>query len=256
MRNWLKEPRTTKAEAEILTLESQVGITSSGGPPALDQNTLITSYVGASEMKGGGTPATELRNLQIQFDTQLMHALSISDKNEWSPSTELLRSLIDDRTVLLVQFLGSDLQGQAILMTLLISKETEFATYGTYSILGSATVILGSGEEKTRASMLSFRVRDLRECLCRPPGPRAADSRALDEMYVRDLHHRMFDNVWKWAGTYRQTERNIGCDPRMHGILQREIVQRIPQLLAPTRDTAWRTRPSRPTKRCFVFITS
>ena len=50
----------------------------------------------------------------------------------------------------------------------------------------------------------------------------------LDELYVRELHSRMFDNVWKWAGTYRQTERNIGCDPR-------EIVQRIPQLLANTR---------------------
>jgi Fic-DOC domain mobile mystery protein B len=50
----------------------------------------------------------------------------------------------------------------------------------------------------------------------------------LDELYVRELHSRMFDNVWKWAGTYRQTERNIGCDPR-------EIVQRILQLLANTR---------------------
>jgi Fic-DOC domain mobile mystery protein B len=50
----------------------------------------------------------------------------------------------------------------------------------------------------------------------------------LEEPYVRELHHRMFDNVWKWAGTYRQTERNIGCDPK-------EIVQRIPQLLANTR---------------------
>jgi Fic-DOC domain mobile mystery protein B len=49
----------------------------------------------------------------------------------------------------------------------------------------------------------------------------------LKEPYVRELHHRMFDNVWKWAGTYRQTERNIGCDPK-------EIVQRIPQLLANT----------------------
>lgn len=38
----------------------------------------------------------------------------------------------------------------------------------------------------------------------------------------------MFDSVWKWAGKYRQTERNIGCDPK-------EIVQRIPQLLANTR---------------------
>jgi Fic-DOC domain mobile mystery protein B len=50
----------------------------------------------------------------------------------------------------------------------------------------------------------------------------------LEEPYVRELHHRMFANVWKWAGAYRQTERNIGCDPK-------EIVQRIPQLLANTR---------------------
>jgi Fic-DOC domain mobile mystery protein B len=50
----------------------------------------------------------------------------------------------------------------------------------------------------------------------------------LQEPYIRELHHRMFDNVWKWAGTYRKTERNIGCDPK-------EITQRIPQLLANTR---------------------
>jgi Fic-DOC domain mobile mystery protein B len=50
----------------------------------------------------------------------------------------------------------------------------------------------------------------------------------LEELYVRELHRRMFDNVWKWAGTYRQTERNIGCDPK-------EIAQRIPQLLSNTR---------------------
>jgi Fic-DOC domain mobile mystery protein B len=50
----------------------------------------------------------------------------------------------------------------------------------------------------------------------------------LEEVYVRELHHRMFDNVWKWAGTYRKTELNIGCDPN-------EIMQRVPQLLANTR---------------------
>jgi len=50
----------------------------------------------------------------------------------------------------------------------------------------------------------------------------------LKEPYIRELHRRMFDNVWKWAGTYRPTERNIGCDPK-------EIVQRIPQLLANVR---------------------
>jgi Fic-DOC domain mobile mystery protein B len=32
----------------------------------------------------------------------------------------------------------------------------------------------------------------------------------LTEPYLRDLHHRMFDQTWKWAGLYRTTEKNIG----------------------------------------------
>ncbi len=32
----------------------------------------------------------------------------------------------------------------------------------------------------------------------------------LTEPYVRDLHYRMFDQTWKWAGVYRITEKNIG----------------------------------------------
>lgn len=32
----------------------------------------------------------------------------------------------------------------------------------------------------------------------------------LDERFIRDLHRRMLGKVWKWAGRYRQSERNIG----------------------------------------------
>jgi len=32
----------------------------------------------------------------------------------------------------------------------------------------------------------------------------------LTEPYLRDLHRRMFDQTWKWAGIYRATEKNIG----------------------------------------------
>ncbi len=32
----------------------------------------------------------------------------------------------------------------------------------------------------------------------------------LAEAYVRELHRRMFDQTWKWAGRYRSTEKNIG----------------------------------------------
>lgn len=34
----------------------------------------------------------------------------------------------------------------------------------------------------------------------------------LNDAFARTLHKRMFGEVWKWAGTYRQTERNIGID--------------------------------------------
>ena len=30
------------------------------------------------------------------------------------------------------------------------------------------------------------------------------------EAYVREMHLRMFDQTWKWAGTYRATGKNIG----------------------------------------------
>jgi Fic-DOC domain mobile mystery protein B len=32
----------------------------------------------------------------------------------------------------------------------------------------------------------------------------------LTEPYLRDLHRRMFDQTWKWAGVYRTSEKNIG----------------------------------------------
>jgi Fic-DOC domain mobile mystery protein B len=32
----------------------------------------------------------------------------------------------------------------------------------------------------------------------------------LDERFLRNLHTRMFGKVWKWAGDYRKTPRNIG----------------------------------------------
>ena len=35
---------------------------------------------------------------------------------------------------------------------------------------------------------------------------------ALDESFVRNLHRRMFDSTWKWAGQYRRSNKNIGVD--------------------------------------------
>jgi Fic-DOC domain mobile mystery protein B len=35
----------------------------------------------------------------------------------------------------------------------------------------------------------------------------------LSEGYVRELHKQMLNETWKWAGTFRKTEKSIGVDP-------------------------------------------
>lgn len=47
----------------------------------------------------------------------------------------------------------------------------------------------------------------------------------LDERFLRNLHRRMFERVWKWAGVYRITERNIGIEswrvaPALHEAIE------------------------------------
>lgn len=41
---------------------------------------------------------------------------------------------------------------------------------------------------------------------------RARNVDVLDDAVLRELHKRMFGEVWKWAGKYRKTPRNIGID--------------------------------------------
>lgn len=35
----------------------------------------------------------------------------------------------------------------------------------------------------------------------------------LNEQFVRNLHKRLFGEVWRWAGSYRLTEKDIGVTP-------------------------------------------
>jgi len=42
---------------------------------------------------------------------------------------------------------------------------------------------------------------------------RRRKSDVLNERFVRELHKRLFGDVWSWAGAFRNTEKNIGIDP-------------------------------------------
>ena len=46
----------------------------------------------------------------------------------------------------------------------------------------------------------------------------------LTDDFARNLHKRLFGEVWKWAGTYRKTEKNIGIDPRHISVQLRALL--------------------------------
>jgi Fic-DOC domain mobile mystery protein B len=46
----------------------------------------------------------------------------------------------------------------------------------------------------------------------------------LTENFVRTLHDRMFGEVWRWAGSYRESELNIGIDSHL-------VPARMPEFL-------------------------
>ncbi|WBF66692.1 mobile mystery protein B [Desulfovibrio subterraneus] len=45
----------------------------------------------------------------------------------------------------------------------------------------------------------------------------------LDDLFVRDLHKKMFDKTWKWAGAYRRSNKNIGIEWQMIPVALRNL---------------------------------
>lgn len=49
----------------------------------------------------------------------------------------------------------------------------------------------------------------------------------LDTGFLSQLHKRMFDSVWRWAGDYRTTPRNIGIEAYRIPIEVRQLVDDV-----------------------------
>lgn len=50
---------------------------------------------------------------------------------------------------------------------------------------------------------------------------------ATRESFLRSLHRRMFMRVWRWAGEYRTTERNLGVKPHMVEVSLHEVLNDV-----------------------------
>ena len=56
-------------------------------------------------------------------------------------------------------------------------------------------------------------------------GRRSTVAALLDDLVARRLHRDMFGRVWRWAGTYRSTERNIGIAPGKIAVATRDLME-------------------------------
>lgn len=55
-------------------------------------------------------------------------------------------------------------------------------------------------------------------------GKKLTVEKLFSEKFVKELHRRMYGEVWKWAGTYRTSEKNIGIKSYRIGIELKQLL--------------------------------
>lgn len=77
----------------------------------------------------------------------------------------------------------------------------------------------------------------------------------LTEQFIRSVHHRMYSDVWKWAGQFRLTNKNIGVDKFEIGVQVRLLLSdteyRIQHSVFPPDDIAVRFKHRLVSIHCF-----
>jgi len=68
----------------------------------------------------------------------------------------------------------------------------------------------------TKGELNEFEQQNIEEALQWVYGRKLKAAEVFSEKFIGNLHKRMFDNVWIWAGAYRKSEKNLGI--RYHRI--------------------------------------
>jgi Fic-DOC domain mobile mystery protein B len=64
----------------------------------------------------------------------------------------------------------------------------------------------------TRAELDEFEQQNIEDAIQWTLGRSIKPGRILTESFIRSLHKRMYQNVWRWAGNFRKSDKNIGID--------------------------------------------
>jgi fido (protein-threonine AMPylation protein) len=62
----------------------------------------------------------------------------------------------------------------------------------------------------TREELDEFEQLNIEKAIQWTCGKKIKAEELLSEKFVKDLHKRMYGDVWKWAGSFRNSEKNLG----------------------------------------------
>src|SRR5690606_22276442 len=64
----------------------------------------------------------------------------------------------------------------------------------------------------TKAELDEFEQLNIEEALQWAFGKKFKTKQVFTEKFICNMHKRMYGNIWAWAGTFRESEKNIGVD--------------------------------------------
>ena len=64
----------------------------------------------------------------------------------------------------------------------------------------------------TKGELDHFEQKNIEEAVLWTVGTKIKVEKLFSESFIKSLHKRMYGEVWKWAGKFRQSEKNIGIE--------------------------------------------
>ena len=64
----------------------------------------------------------------------------------------------------------------------------------------------------THGELNEFEQQNIEKAIEWTLGRKFNKEKIISENFVRELHGKMFGDVWNWAGKFRRTNKNLGCD--------------------------------------------
>ncbi|MFI5129973.1 MAG: mobile mystery protein B [Chitinophagales bacterium] len=76
----------------------------------------------------------------------------------------------------------------------------------------------------TRSELDEFEQQNIEKAMMWLRSKKLTLEEILSEKFVRDLHRHMYAGVWKWAGEFRKTGKNIGVDKHQIAVALKQLL--------------------------------